>query len=127
MLGCFNPNLGQWTNPNVGLKMQLKNVQLKVKVKVGSKFEIHFLTQHLSIFLPKFGFNQPSIVYSVHTHQYPCIYNSKMEVVFQRSGIFGWKPCSEWMCLSNSAFSGDKLHIHDQNKTSIALKLESWV
>jgi len=26
MLGCFNPNLGQiWTNPNVGIKMQLKN------------------------------------------------------------------------------------------------------
>jgi len=25
MLGCFNPNLGKiWTNPNVGLKMQLK-------------------------------------------------------------------------------------------------------
>jgi len=25
MMGCFNPNLGQiWTNPNVGLKMQLK-------------------------------------------------------------------------------------------------------
>jgi len=21
MVGCFNPNLGQWTNPNVGLKM----------------------------------------------------------------------------------------------------------
>jgi len=25
MLGCFNPKLGQiWTNPNVGLKLQLK-------------------------------------------------------------------------------------------------------
>jgi len=35
MLGCFNPYLGQiWTNPNVGLKMQLKNVKLKVKVEV---------------------------------------------------------------------------------------------
>jgi len=33
MLGCFNPNLGQiWTNPNVVLKMQFKNIQLKVKV-----------------------------------------------------------------------------------------------
>jgi len=27
MLGCFNPTLGQiWTNPNIGLKMSLKNV-----------------------------------------------------------------------------------------------------
>jgi len=55
MLGCFNPNLGQiWTNPNVGLKMQFKNVQLKVKAEVGLKLEITFLTQHLglSIFDP---------------------------------------------------------------------------
>jgi len=50
MLGCFNPNLGQiWTNPNVWLKMQLKNVQLKVKVEVGLNFEITFLTQHLGL------------------------------------------------------------------------------
>jgi len=58
MLGCFNPNLGQiWTNPNVGLKMQLKNIQLKVKVEVGLKFEITFLTQHLGlpIFYPNLG------------------------------------------------------------------------
>jgi len=35
MLGCFNPNLGQiWTNPNVGLKIGLKNK----KVEVGLKF-----------------------------------------------------------------------------------------
>jgi len=41
MLGCFNPNLGQiWTYPNAGLKMQLKNLQLKVKV--GLKFEMTF-------------------------------------------------------------------------------------
>jgi len=56
MLGCFNPNVGQiWTNPNVGLKMQLKKVQLKGKV--GLKFEITFLTQHLglSIFYPNLG------------------------------------------------------------------------
>jgi len=34
MLGCFNTNLGQiWTNPNVGLKMQLKNLQLKFEIK----------------------------------------------------------------------------------------------
>jgi len=27
MLGCFDPTLGQiWINPNVGLKMYLKNV-----------------------------------------------------------------------------------------------------
>jgi len=66
MLGCLNPNLGQiWTNPNVGLKMQLKHLQLKVEV--GLKFEITFLTQHLglSIFCPNFGFKQPSIVQSV--------------------------------------------------------------
>jgi len=58
MLGCFNPILGRiWTNPNVGLKTQLKNVQLKVKVEVGFKFEIIFLTQHLglSIFYPNLG------------------------------------------------------------------------
>jgi len=62
MLGCFNPNLGRiWTNPNVGLKLQLKNVQLKVKVEVGFKFEITFLTQHLglSIFDPHLGSNNP--------------------------------------------------------------------
>jgi len=39
VLGCFNPSLGQiWTNPNVGLKIQLNNVQLKVKVEVGLIF-----------------------------------------------------------------------------------------
>jgi len=39
MLGCFNPNFGQiWTNPNVGLKMLLKHLQLKGKVEVGFKF-----------------------------------------------------------------------------------------
>jgi len=64
MLGCFNPNLGQiWTNPNVGLKMQLKNVQLKVKVEVGLKFEMTFLSQHLglSIFDPNLGLNNPAL------------------------------------------------------------------
>jgi len=50
MLGCFDPNLGQiWTNPNVGLKMQFKKLQLKVKVEVGLKFEITFLTQYLFV------------------------------------------------------------------------------
>jgi len=40
--------------------MQVKNVQLKVKVEVGLKFEMTFLTfVHI---LPKFGFKQPSIV-----------------------------------------------------------------
>jgi len=29
--------------------MQLKNVKLEVKVKVGFKFEITFLTQHLGL------------------------------------------------------------------------------
>jgi len=39
--------------------MQLKNVQLKVKVEIGFKFEITFLTQHLglSIFYPHLGSN----------------------------------------------------------------------
>jgi len=40
MLGYFNPN--------VGLKILLNNVQLKVKVEVGLKFEITFLTQHFT-------------------------------------------------------------------------------
>jgi len=37
MLGCLNPNLGKiWTNhPNVGFRMQVKNVQLKVKIELG--------------------------------------------------------------------------------------------
>jgi len=64
MLGCFNPNLGEiWTNPNVGLKIQLKNLQLKVKVEVGLKFEITFLTQHLglSIFYPSLGSNNSAL------------------------------------------------------------------
>jgi len=60
MLSCFNPNLGQiWTNPNVGLKMQLKKLQFKVKVEVGLKFEIIFGFVHIR---PKFGFKQPRIV-----------------------------------------------------------------
>jgi len=57
MLGCFNPNVGQiWTNPNVGVKMQLKSLQLKVKVEVG-------LTQYLglSIFYPNVGSNYPTL------------------------------------------------------------------
>jgi len=51
MLGRFNPSLGQlWTNPNVGLKMQLK-------------VEVTFLTQHLglSIFDPNLGSNKPAL------------------------------------------------------------------
>jgi len=44
MLGYFNPNLGQiWTNPNVGLKMSLKKLQLKVEI-------------FNDIFNPTFGF-----------------------------------------------------------------------
>jgi len=65
MLGCFNPNLGQiWTNSNVRLKMQLKYLQLKVKVEVRLKFEITFLTQHLglSIFYPNLGY---TLVYTL--------------------------------------------------------------
>jgi len=48
----------------LGLKMQLKNVQLKVEVEVGLKFEITFLTQHLdlSIFYPNLGSNNPALL-----------------------------------------------------------------
>jgi len=43
--------------------MQLKNVQLIVKVEVGLKLEITFLTQHLglSIFYPSLGSNNPAL------------------------------------------------------------------
>jgi len=43
-------------------KCWVKKLQLKVKVKVG----LHFLTQNLglSIFYPKIGFKQSSIVYA---------------------------------------------------------------
>jgi len=42
MLGRFNPNLGQiWTNPKVGLKMLLTQLQLSTV-----HFVITFLTQH---------------------------------------------------------------------------------
>jgi len=60
MLGCFNPNFDQiWTNPNVGLKMQL----IKLLLKVGLKFEMTFLTQYLglSIFDPNLGSNNPAL------------------------------------------------------------------
>jgi len=60
MVGCFNPNLGHtWTKPNVGLKMQLTKIQLKVNVEVGLKS----LTQYLglSIFYPNFGSNNPAL------------------------------------------------------------------
>jgi len=48
---------------NVGLKTQLKNVQLKVKVEVGLKLEKTFLTQHLglSTFYPNLDSNIQSI------------------------------------------------------------------
>jgi len=46
--------------PNCSVKNAIKNVQLKVKVEVGLKFEITFLNQHLG--LSKFGVKQPNIV-----------------------------------------------------------------
>jgi len=54
--------------PKCWVKMQLKNVQLKVKVEVGLKFEMTFLTQHLglSIFDPNLGLNNPAL-FRVHT------------------------------------------------------------
>jgi len=44
--------------------MQLQNLQLKVEVDVGLKFEITFLTQHLglSIFYPNLGSNNPALL-----------------------------------------------------------------
>jgi len=34
MLGCFNPRLDQiWTNPNVGLKMQLTSYQAPARLR----------------------------------------------------------------------------------------------
>jgi len=73
--GLFEPNLGKiWTNPNVGLKCNLKNVQLKGKVEVGFKCLITFLTQHLglSIFYPNLGSNNPvkSVVFSANVFVY---------------------------------------------------------
>jgi len=43
--------------------MQLKNLQLKVKVEVWLKFEMTFLTLHLvlSIFYPNVGSNNPAL------------------------------------------------------------------
>jgi len=50
MLGCFTPNLGQiWTNPNVGLKMQLKKLQLKSE-------SLSWVKMLNYIFNPTFGF-----------------------------------------------------------------------
>jgi len=44
--------------------MQLQNLQLKVEVDVGLKFEMTFLTQHLglSIFYPNLGSNNPALL-----------------------------------------------------------------
>jgi len=62
LLGYFNPNLGQiWTNPNVGLKCNLKNVQLKVKVEVAFN-DIFNPTFGFVQILPNFGLKQPNIV-----------------------------------------------------------------
>jgi len=43
--------------------MQSKNGHFKVKVEVGLKFEMTFLTQHLglSIFDPNLGSNNPAL------------------------------------------------------------------
>jgi len=52
MLACFNPNLGQiWTNPNVGLKIKLNILKLKVKVEVGLKCENSFFNPTFDFFL----------------------------------------------------------------------------
>jgi len=62
MLGCFNWDGQIWTTPNVGLKMQLKHLK-QLKVEVGLKFYITFLTQHLglSIFYPNLASNNPAL------------------------------------------------------------------
>jgi len=71
MLGCFNPNLGKiWKNPNVGLKMQLKNLQLKVKVEVWNY--IFNPTFEFVSLLPKFGLKQSNSVGSVQSVTVSC-------------------------------------------------------
>jgi len=48
--------------PKCRVKNAIKKI-LQLKVKVGLKFDITFLTQHLGLsihILPKFGFKQPN-------------------------------------------------------------------
>jgi len=49
--------------PKCWVKNTIKNVQLKVKVEVGLKIEITFLTQHLGlpIFYPNLHSNNPAL------------------------------------------------------------------
>jgi len=65
MLGYLNPNMGKiWTKTNVGLKMQLINVQLKVKVLSWVKLVENIFfnpTFGLSIFYPNLGSNNPAL------------------------------------------------------------------
>jgi len=49
-----------WTNPNVGLEMQLKKFTVEVKVEVGLKFLITFLTQPIYL-IPNLGENNPAL------------------------------------------------------------------
>jgi len=102
MLGCFNPNLGKiWTSPNVGLKMSLKKIQLKVKVEVGLTLKMTFLTQHLglSIFDPNLGWNNP-VLFRVHNLYLLCFpfahcdppftYVHSLLYYLRKSGLFYW-------------------------------------
>jgi len=53
----------KYEQTHVGLKMQLKHVQLKVKVEVGLIWNYIFNPRFRFVhILPKFGFKQPSIV-----------------------------------------------------------------
>jgi len=95
MLGCFNPNLVHiWTNPNVGLKMSFKNIQLKVKV------EVTFLTQHLdlSVFDPNLGWNNPALFRvqlhlhcrHTHTHTTQDVVQNRRFISHEFSGVSFW-------------------------------------
>jgi len=70
-------------NPNVGLKMQLQNLQLKVKVEVGLKF----VTQHLglSIFYPNLGSNSPALL---RVYAFGRCFYSKQGIHFISACIF---------------------------------------
>jgi len=56
--GLFQPKFGSnMDKPKCWVKNVIQKLQLKVKVEVGLKFKIKFLTQHLglSIFDPNLG------------------------------------------------------------------------
>jgi len=70
---CWVVSTQIWTNPNVGLKMQLTNLKLKVNVEVGLILN-YISNQHLglSVFDPNLGSNNPALfrVYLTVKEQY---------------------------------------------------------